>query len=136
MSTAEGNVGVALGLVCGAGAATGIGASVVFFPSLVKLASRRVLAGSLGLSAGVMIYVSFVEIFAKSVDGFALSGIDDDLSFIYATLSFFGGVLAMLVSCKFMGLMNWKVLYCFDLFLSHNNMSRSIYSYISSLMCA
>ena len=115
MSTAEGNVGVALGLVCGAGAATGIGASVVFFPSLVKLASRRVLAGSLGLSAGVMIYVSFVEIFAKSVDGFALSGIDDDLSFIYATLSFFGGVLAMLVSCKFMGLMNQKVLYCFYL---------------------
>ena len=127
MSTAEGNVGVALGLVCGAGAATAIGASVVFFPSLVKLASRRVLAGSLGLSAGVMTYVSFVEIFAKSIDGFVQAGIDDDLSYIYATLSFFGGVLAMLVSCKFIGLMNQKVLYCFDLFLSHNIMSRSFF---------
>lgn len=108
MPTAEGNVGVALALVCGAGAATAIGASVVFFPSLVKLASRRVLAGSLGLSAGVMIYVSFVEIFMKSVDGFAAALVNEDmtedevvkkedLGYIYATLSFFGGVLTMLI---------------------------------------
>mmetsp|Transcript_25037 Transcript_25037/g.53311 ORF Transcript_25037/g.53311 Transcript_25037/m.53311 type:complete len:385 (-) Transcript_25037:234-1388(-) len=97
MSTAEGNVGVALGLVCGAGAATALGASVVFFPSLVKLASRRVLAGSLGLSAGVMTYVSFVEIFVKSVEGFADAGIEPDLGYIYATLSFFGGVIVMLI---------------------------------------
>lgn len=108
MSTAEGNVGVAFGLVCGAGAATAIGASVVFFPSLVKLASRRVLAGSLALSAGVMVYVSFAEIFLKSVDGFASSfvkeGMSDeevtkqeDLAYIYATLSFFGGVLTMMI---------------------------------------
>lgn len=97
MSTAEGNVGVALALVCGAGAATALGSSVVFFPSLVKLASRRVLAGSLGLSAGVMTYVSFVEIFAKSVEGFAEAGMDPDLGYIYATLSFFGGVVIMLL---------------------------------------
>jgi ZIP family zinc transporter len=109
MSTDEGNVGVALGLVCGAGAATAIGASVVFFPSLVKLASRRVLAASLGLSAGVMTYVSFVEIFGKSVVGFVASMVNEDMSeeetlekenlaYVYATLSFFGGVLVMLVS--------------------------------------
>lgn len=97
MPTAEGNVGVALGLVCGAGAATALGAAVVFFPSLVKLASRRVLAGSLGLSAGVMTYVSFVEIFVKSVEGFADAGIEPDLGYIYATLSFFGGVFVMLL---------------------------------------
>lgn len=97
MSTAEGNVWAAFGIVCGAGAATAIGASVVFFPSLVKLASRRVLAASLGLSAGVMTYVSFVEIFAKSVVGFADAGIDPDLGYIYATLSFFGGVFVMLL---------------------------------------
>jgi ZIP family zinc transporter len=109
MSAAEGNVGVALSLVCGAGAATAIGSSVVFFPSLVKLASRRVLAASLSLSAGVMTYVSFVEIFGKSVIAFAASMINEDMSeeeelekmnlaYIYATLSFFGGVLVMLVS--------------------------------------
>mmetsp|Transcript_25347 Transcript_25347/g.45719 ORF Transcript_25347/g.45719 Transcript_25347/m.45719 type:complete len:383 (+) Transcript_25347:185-1333(+) len=106
MSTAEGNVAVALGLVCGAGAATAIGSSVVFFPSLVKLASRRVLAGSLGLSAGVMTYVSFAEIFVKSVDGFALAGIDPDLGYIYATLSFFGGVLTMLLVDIFVKLLS------------------------------
>lgn len=100
MTVAEGNVGVALGLVIGAGAATGLGSAVVFFPSLVKLASRRVLAGSLGLSAGVMTYVSFVEIFQKAVEGFADAGIDEDLAYIYATLSFFGGVVVMLVSAR------------------------------------
>jgi len=98
MSTATGNVGAAIGIVCGAGAATGIGSAVVFFPSLVKLASRRVLAGSLGLSAGVMIYVSFVEIFAKSVSEFAMvDGVDEDLGYIYATLSFFGGAAFMMM---------------------------------------
>jgi len=108
MSVAEGNVGVALGLVCGAGAATAVGSAVVFFPSLVKLASRRVLAGSLGLSAGVMVYVSFVEILMKSVADFggALTKEDmtedekikaGDLGYIYATLSFFGGVMTMLI---------------------------------------
>lgn len=108
MSTAEGNVGTALGLVCGAGAATAIGASVVFFPSLVKLASRRVLAASLGLSAGVMTYVSFVEIFSKSVVGFVTSLVNEtmteeevtekeNLAYIYATLSFFGGVAVMMI---------------------------------------
>ena len=97
MSIAEGNIGAAIGLVCGAGAATAIGASIVFFPSLVKRASRRVLAAALGLSAGVMVYVSFVEIFVKAVGGFVEAGIDEDISYIYATLSFFGGVLVMMV---------------------------------------
>lgn len=97
-TNAQQNVGIALALVFGAGAATAIGASVVFFPSLVKLASRRVLAAALGFSAGVMTYVSFVEIFAKSVLAFEDAGHDEDLSYIYATLSFFGGVLAMKVS--------------------------------------
>ncbi|KAL9190930.1 hypothetical protein ACHAXT_000636 [Thalassiosira profunda] len=97
MSTAEGNVGVAFALVCGAGAATAVGAAAVFFPAVVKLASRRVLAASLGLSAGVMTYVSFVEIFVKSVDGFVDAGIDPDMSYIYATCSFFGGVVLMLI---------------------------------------
>jgi ZIP family zinc transporter len=93
--TTDGNLGVAFGLVCGAGAATAIGSSVVFFPTLVKLASRRMLAASLGLSAGVMLYVSFVEIFTKSVAGFTDAGFPDDTAYIYTTLSFFGGILVM-----------------------------------------
>lgn len=92
------NVGVAFGLVVGAGLSTALGAAVVFFPSLVKLASRRVLAGALGISAGVMIYVSFAEIFVKSQDSFAEAGFAEDRAYIYATLCFFAGVVVMLVS--------------------------------------
>lgn len=43
----------------------------------VKLASKRFLAGSLGLAAGVMLYVSLVEIFAKSRLAFSRSGYSD-----------------------------------------------------------
>jgi len=92
------NVGVALALVFGAGASTAVGAAVVFFPSLVKRTSRRVLAASLGFSAGVMGYVSFVEIFAKSTGSFEDAGFDKSDAYVYSTLCFFGGVIAMIVS--------------------------------------
>ena len=92
------NVGVAFALVCGAGAATALGASVVFFPRLVKLASRRVLAAALGISAGVMTYVSFVEIFNKSQSSFLDAGHSERDAYLYATLCFFAGVVTMLVS--------------------------------------
>ena len=56
-----------------------------------------------------MTYVSFVEIFVKSVHGFVASMVNEDMSddeilekenmaYIYATLSFFGGVIVMMVS--------------------------------------
>lgn len=95
------NLGVAFALVIGAGAATGLGAAVVFVPALVKLASRRTLAGALGLSAGVMTYVSFVEIFSKSSLAFEDAGYDEDKAYKYATLCFFGGVVLMVVSANF-----------------------------------
>lgn len=96
MSSPNENVVPALLLVLGAGASTGIGAAVVFVPSLVKLASRRVLASSLSFSAGVMTYVSFVEIFAKSNNSFVNAGFDENTAYIYATLCFFGGVVTMI----------------------------------------
>lgn len=92
------NVGIALALVFAAGASTALGAAVVFFPSLVKLASKRVLASALGFSAGVMMYVSFIEIFSKSCDSFQDAGFDEDKAYIFASLCFFGGVVAMVVS--------------------------------------
>ena len=91
------NVGIALALVLAAGASTGLGAAVVFFPSIVKLASRRVLAGSLGFSAGVMTYVSFVEIFQKAQLSFAETH-DAGKAYLYSSLTFFAGVLIMTVS--------------------------------------
>ena len=92
------NLGIAFGLVIGAGLSTALGAGVVFFPSLVKYADRRTLAGALGLSAGVMTYVSFVEIFQKSIGSFEDSGLEENVAYAYATLCFFGGVFFMVVS--------------------------------------
>jgi zinc transporter ZupT len=97
------NVGIALGLVVGAGASTGLGAAVVFIPSLVKLANRRVLAGSLGFSAGVMLYVSFVEIFGKARSSFVDAGHDESKAYVYSTLCFFCGVVTMIVSSEIYG---------------------------------
>mmetsp|Transcript_3342 Transcript_3342/g.4827 ORF Transcript_3342/g.4827 Transcript_3342/m.4827 type:complete len:375 (+) Transcript_3342:124-1248(+) len=91
------NVAIAMALVIIAGLATGLGAAVVFFPSIVKLASRRVLAGSLGFSGGVMSYVSFIEIFQKSQKAFTNDGFSDGKAYSYATMCFFGGVLVMML---------------------------------------
>lgn len=82
-------------LVIAAGAATAIGSAVVFFPSLAHLGNRKVLAGSLGLAAGVMLYVSLVDIYTKSIEGYE-EVFDEGLAFIYATLSFFGGCFLMI----------------------------------------
>lgn len=45
-------VGLAFGLVIAAGAATSLGAALAFF---AKLNDHRILAGALGVSAGVML---------------------------------------------------------------------------------
>ncbi|MDE6569671.1 MAG: zinc transporter ZupT [Alistipes sp.] len=50
-------------LTLGAGLATGIGSVVAFF---AKHTNRRLLSFSLGLSGGVMVYVSFVELFPQA----------------------------------------------------------------------
>lgn len=83
------NISVAFLLTTIAGLATGIGSIVVFF-------SRRFnpffLSGSLGFSAGVMIFVSFVEIFPKANDLFA-SSFGVKIGFFNTILSFFAGIL-------------------------------------------
>ena len=77
-------VGIAFALSIGAGLATCIGGLVIFFKSLVHLASPKSLAVSLSLSAGVMIFISLVEIFGKSVEsyqaGFTVSVVNDSFS--------------------------------------------------------
>jgi ZIP family zinc transporter len=59
------NVWIALGLTLFAGMATGIGSAIAFFASRTNY---RFLSVATGFSAGVMLYVSFVEIFYKGVD--------------------------------------------------------------------
>ncbi len=57
------NILFAFGLTVLAGLSTGIGSAIAFF---TKRTNIKFLSFSLGLSAGVMIYVSFVEIFFKA----------------------------------------------------------------------
>jgi ZIP family zinc transporter len=59
-----GTLAFAFGLTLLAGLATGVGSAMAFF---ARKTSTRFLAISLGFSAGVMIYVSFVEILQKSI---------------------------------------------------------------------
>lgn len=59
------NILYAMGLTIFAGLSTGIGSMMAFFS---KKFNPKFLAGSLGFSAGVMIYVSLVEIFIKAKD--------------------------------------------------------------------
>ena len=80
-------------LVTIAGACTGIGASLVFCKCVTK-SNKRILASALGFSAGVMLYVTFVEIFQKSLEGFVEAGLLG-ASYAVATLTFFSGLLLM-----------------------------------------
>lgn len=98
MSEDRHNVGLAFAVVILAGSATAVGASIVFFPRYVKYANRITLAGGLGLSAGVMVYVSFVEILRKSQKSFIKAGFSDNTAYQYATCCFFGGIVVMVVS--------------------------------------
>jgi len=97
MSINTENVDIAICLTFGAGLSTAVGASVVFFPSFIKIASKRGLAVSLGVSAGVMLYVSFVKIFFESIESFEGSGIEGNRAYQYTTLCFFIGVGLMLI---------------------------------------
>ena len=82
-------MGLAFGLVIAAGLSTTIGSAFVYCSSY---ANTKALAAALGVSAGVMLYVSFVEIFAiKAVEGFSAQYPDDGSK--YATLCFFCGIL-------------------------------------------
>jgi zinc transporter, ZIP family len=95
--SAQTGVGTAFAIVCCAGLSTGIGASVVFIPRLVGLANHKVLAASLGGSAGVMLYLSFVEMFSEANRRFVAAGHGKGASFFYTTMSFFSGVLLISV---------------------------------------
>ena len=89
------NVAYAIIVSIGAGLATGLGGALVFFPSFFKsIPQNKVLGVSLALSAGVMLYVSFIEIFAKSLD--AISNVDGITE---------GGAAAITTTCFFFGML-------------------------------
>lgn len=78
----------AFGLTVFAGLSTGIGSAIAFF---ARRTNTRFLSLALGFSAGVMIYVSFVEIMVKARDALTLELGAVTASWVTA-LSFFGGI--------------------------------------------
>lgn len=77
-----------LGLTTFAGLATGIGGAIGFF---VKKTNTKLLTFALGLSGGVMVYISFVELFAGAQH--SLSGIHGKANGYWMALAaFFGGM--------------------------------------------
>ena len=103
MTLQTGESAKAFALVIAAGAATALGASAVFSPRLIALASKESLSASLALAAGVMLYVSLVDIFGKSMTGFVANGHDGDKPFNYTTVTFFAGMLIMKVRTRSTG---------------------------------
>lgn len=84
---------IAFGLTLFAGLSTGIGSALAFF---TKTTNTKFLSVALGFSAGVMIYVSLVEIFVKAKE--ALIGtpeapaLGESLGYWVTVISFFGGI--------------------------------------------
>lgn len=82
------NFWFALGLTIFAGLATGVGSLMSF---LSKKFNPKFLAGALGFSAGVMIYVSMVEIFIKAKDSLG-AAMGEKRGYVFTTLAFFIGI--------------------------------------------
>lgn len=87
------NVLFALGLTLFAGLSTGIGSAMSL---LSKKFNPKVLALSLGFSAGVMIYVSLVEIFAKAKESLSEAH-GDQLGHLYTVIAFFAGIAVIAI---------------------------------------
>lgn len=81
---------VALGLTLVAGLATGFGALLTLF---TRRDNHRVLSFAMGLSAGVMVYISFVELMPGACEGFESAGYAGRLPMLYSVSAFFGGIL-------------------------------------------
>ncbi len=84
----DGNFINALLLTLVAGLATGVGGAIIMF---VKRFSPKILSASLGFSAGVMIFISLVELFPESRHSLSML-YGEKLGMLYTLLAFFGGM--------------------------------------------
>lgn len=91
------NVLLALGLTLFAGLATGIGSLIAFFTSRTN---TKFLSIALGFSAGVMIYVSLIEIFVKAKDSLT-AALGEKQGYWMTLVGFFGGMLLITLIDKF-----------------------------------
>ena len=79
---------VALGLTLLAGMSTGIGGLLAFF---TRTDNKRLLSWAMGLSAGVMVYVSFMEMMPEAI-GKLSQTFTGKLGNLYGLIGFFGGM--------------------------------------------
>ncbi len=86
----------AFGLTLFAGLSTGIGSALAFF---AKKTNTKFLSIALGFSGGVMLYVSFVEIFIKAKDAL-VAELGYRGGYWATTISFFGGILLIAIIDK------------------------------------
>lgn len=87
----------AFGITLFAGLSTGVGSLLAFY---TKKTNEKFLSAALGFSAGVMIYVSFIEIFPEARQSLeALYG--EQLGYVYTTIAFFAGVALIALIDKF-----------------------------------
>ncbi|MBN2592368.1 MAG: zinc transporter ZupT [Sedimentisphaerales bacterium] len=80
---------IAFGLTLFAGLSTGFGSALAFF---AKRTNTKVLSAALGFSAGVMIYVSFVEIFQKAKDSL-ITELGPSIGYWVTAMAFFAGIV-------------------------------------------
>lgn len=91
------NLLLAFGFTLMAGLSTGIGSILAFFTSSTN---TKFLSFSLGFSAGVMIYVSMIEIFVKAQDALVLD-LGEVMGRWMTVAGFFGGMLLIALIDKF-----------------------------------
>ncbi|MDP3388066.1 MAG: zinc transporter ZupT [Eubacteriales bacterium] len=97
MQYSTGAILFAFALTLFAGLSTGIGSALAFY---TKQTNKKFLSGALGFSAGVMIYVSFIEIFPKAKD--SLQSVLGESQGLWATtIAFFGGIALIALIDKF-----------------------------------
>ncbi len=83
-----GNMMFAFALTLIAGLSTGIGSLIAFF---AKKTNKKFLSVSLGFSAGVMIYVSMIEIFTKAQETL-VTELGEKQGAVFTVIAFFGGI--------------------------------------------
>ena len=89
-------IAFAFGLTLFAGLSTGIGSAIAFF---AKKTNTAFLSVALGFSAGVMIYVSFVEIFVKARTELTIE-LGTAPGYWVTVAAFFGGILFIAIIDK------------------------------------
>lgn len=87
---------IAFGMTLIAGIATGLGG---VFVAMKREPSANFLAGALGFSAGVMVYISFVELLPGGIDSLAEAG--ESNADLRGTAAFFAGILVIALIDRF-----------------------------------